>query len=107
LNVVSLGATLGVMTWIFQDGNLSSFLGFTAQPMEVSMTVLMFCIAFGLSMDYEVFVTSRIKELHDQGEDNESAVANGLGHTGHIVSAAALLLAVSFFAFGTAEITFM
>ncbi|NEB10316.1 MMPL family transporter [Streptomyces coelicoflavus] len=107
LNVVSLGATLGVMTWIFQDGNLSSLLGFTAQPMEVSMTVLMFCIAFGLSMDYEVFVTSRIKELHDQGEDNESAVADGLGHTGRIVSAAALLLAVSFFAFGTAKITFM
>ncbi|WP_217161534.1 MMPL family transporter [Streptomyces sp. AC512_CC834] len=107
LNMISLGATLGVMTWIFQDGNLSSLLGFTAQPMEVSMTVLMFCIAFGLSMDYEVFVTSRIKELHDQGEDNESAVANGLGHTGRIVSAAALLLAVSFFAFGTAKITFM
>ena len=107
LNVISLGATLGVMTWIFQEGNFSSLLGFTAQPMEVAMTVLMFCIAFGLSMDYEVFVTSRIKELHDRGEDNESAVANGLGHTGRIVSAAALLLAVSFFAFGTAEITFM
>ncbi|MEF9915644.1 MMPL family transporter [Streptomyces sp. P5-A9] len=107
LNLISLGATLGVMTWIFQDGNLSSFLGFTAQPMEVSMTVLMFCIAFGLSMDYEVFVTSRIKELHDLGEDNESAVANGLGHTGRIVTAAACLLAVSFFAFGTAKVSFM
>ncbi|GGX18617.1 membrane protein [Streptomyces malachitofuscus] len=107
LNAVSLAATLGVMTWIFQDGNLSSLLGFTAQPMEMSMTVLMFCIAFGLSMDYEVFVTSRIKELHDLGEDNRSAVADGLGHTGRIVSAAAFLLAVSFFAFGTAEISFM
>ncbi|MFE9680501.1 MMPL family transporter [Streptomyces sp. NPDC006285] len=107
LNLLSLGATLGVMTWIFQDGNLSSLLGFTAQPMDVSMTVLMFCIAFGLSMDYEVFVTSRIKELHDQGEDNESAVTNGLGHTGRIVSAAACLLAVSFFAFGTAKLSFM
>ncbi|MEW2076364.1 MMPL family transporter [Streptomyces sp. NPDC013433] len=107
LNLISLGATLGVMTWIFQDGNLSSLLGFTAQPMEVAMTVLMFCIAFGLSMDYEVFVTSRIKELHDAGEDNESAVAGGLGHTGRIVSAAACLLAVSFFAFGTSEISFM
>lgn len=107
LNMISLGATLGVMTWIFQDGNLSSLLGFTAQPMEVSMTVLMFCIAFGLSMDYEVFVTSRIKELHDLGEDNESAVTNGLGHTGRIVTAAACLLAVSFFAFGTAELSFM
>jgi RND superfamily putative drug exporter len=107
LNLVSLGATLGVMTWIFQDGHLSSLLGFTAQPMDVSMTVLMFCIAFGLSMDYEVFVTSRIKELHEAGEDNESAVTNGLGHTGRIVSAAACLLAVSFFAFGTAELSFM
>ncbi|MFD8132576.1 MMPL family transporter [Streptomyces mirabilis] len=107
LNVISLAATLGVMTWIFQDGNLSSLLGFTAQPMEMSMTVLMFCIAFGLSMDYEVFVTSRIKELHDLGKDNETAVADGLGHTGRIVSAAAFLLAVSFFAFGTAKISFM
>ncbi|MEU8789234.1 MMPL family transporter [Streptomyces sp. NPDC048643] len=107
LNMISLGATLGVMTWIFQDGHLSSLLGFTAQPMEVSMTVLMFCIAFGLSMDYEVFVTSRIKELHDAGHDNESAVADGLGHTGRIVSAAACLLAVSFFAFGTAQLSFM
>lgn len=107
LNMISLGATLGVMTWIFQDGNLSSLLGFTAQPMDVSMTVLMFCIAFGLSMDYEVFVTSRIKELHDLGENNESAVTNGLGHTGRIVTAAACLLAVSFFAFGTAKLSFM
>ncbi|QDY79478.1 MMPL family transporter [Streptomyces qinzhouensis] len=107
LNLISLGATLGVMTWIFQDGNLSSLLGFTPQPMDVSMTVLMFCVAFGLSMDYEVFVTSRIKELHDLGEDNESAVANGLGRTGRIVTAAAGLLAVSFFAFGTAELSFL
>ncbi|MFC8373374.1 MMPL family transporter [Streptomyces sp. NPDC057239] len=107
LNLISLGATLGVMTWIFQDGNLSSLLGFTAQPMELAMTVLMFCIGFGLSMDYEVFVTSRIKELHDQGADNETAVVNGLGHTGRIVSAAAFLLAVSFFAFGTAKLSFI
>ncbi|WP_369214636.1 MMPL family transporter [Streptomyces flavofungini] len=107
LNAVSLGATIGVMTWIFQDGHLSGLLGFTPQPMETSMTVLMFCVAFGLSMDYEVFVTSRIKELHELGQDNESAVANGLGHTGRIVSAAAALIAVSFFAFGTAEISFM
>ncbi|KAK1185407.1 MMPL family transporter [Streptomyces sp. NBS 14/10] len=107
LNLVSLAATLGVMTWIFQDGNFSSPLGFTAQPMEMTMTVLMFCIAFGLSMDYEVFVTSRIKELHDHGADNETAVVNGLGHTGRIVSAAACLLAVSFFAFGTAKLSFM
>ncbi|MFD4258278.1 MMPL family transporter [Streptomyces sp. NPDC058534] len=107
LNIVSLGAALGVMTWMFQDGHFSDLFGFTPQPMEVSMTLLMFCIAFGLSMDYEVFVTSRIKELHDEGADNETAVVNGLGHTGRIVSAAACLLAVSFFAFGTAGISYM
>ncbi|MGW1990472.1 MMPL family transporter [Embleya sp. NPDC001921] len=107
LNLISLGAALGAMTWIFQDGHMASLLGFTPQPMDTSMTVLMFCIAFGLSMDYEVFVLSRIKELHDLGEGTESAVVNGLGHTGRIVSAAAALLAVSFFAFGTAEVGFM
>ncbi len=89
------------------DGHLSSLLGFTAQPMDVSMTVLMFCVAFGSSMDYEVLVTSRIKELHALGEDNESAVTNGLGHAGRIVTAAACLIAVSFFAFGTAKLSFM
>ncbi|MGA4843752.1 MMPL family transporter [Streptomyces sp. G45] len=107
LNAISLGAALGAMTWIFQDGHLTSLLGVTAQPMDTSMTVLMFCVAFGLSMDYEVFVTSRIKELHDRGEPTGRAVVDGLGHTGRIVSAAACLLAVSFFAFGTAEISFM
>ncbi|MEI5102514.1 MMPL family transporter [Streptomyces sp. PmtG] len=107
LNAVSLGAALGVVTWIFQDGHLTSLLGVTPQPMDTSMTVLMFCIAFGLSMDYEVFVTSRIKELHDLGEGTRTAVVDGLGHTGRVVSAAACLLAVSFFAFGTAEVSFM
>ena len=68
------------------------------------MTVLLFCIAFGLSMDYEVFVTSRIKELHDAGAPTPTtAVTSGLARTGRIVSTAAGLLAVSFFAFGTAQ----
>ncbi|MEV7284901.1 MMPL family transporter [Streptomyces sp. NPDC093252] len=107
LNIVSLGAAIGAMTWIFQDGHLSSLLGFTPQPMDTSMTVLLFCIAFGLSMDYEVFVTSRVKELHDQGETTHTAVVNSLGHTGRIVSAAACLLAVGFFAFATAQVSFM
>ncbi|QQM38784.1 MMPL family transporter [Streptomyces liliifuscus] len=107
LNIISLAAAIGAMTWMFQDGHLSSVLGFTAQPMDTSMTVLLFCIAFGLSMDYEVFVTSRIKELHDDGESTENAVVHGLGHTGKIVSAAACLLAVGFFAFATAKVSFM
>ncbi|SCK32982.1 putative drug exporter of the RND superfamily [Streptomyces sp. WMMB 714] len=107
LNTVSLTASIGAMVWIFQDGHLSSFLGFTEMPMDTSMTVLMFCIVFGLSMDYEVFVTSRIKELHDAGAGNTAAVTRGLSRTGRIVTMAAGLLAVSFFAFGTSEISFL
>lgn len=107
LNAVSLAAAMGVMVWIFQDGHLSGLLGFTPQPMDTAMTVLMFCIAFGLSMDYEVFLTSRIKELHDAGADTATAVTNGLARTGRIVTMAAGLLAVSFFAFGTGEVSFL
>ena len=66
-NALTLGATLGAMVWIFQEGHLSGLLGFTPAPINTSMPVLLFCIAFGLSMDYEVFLISRIKELHDSG----------------------------------------
>jgi RND superfamily putative drug exporter len=69
--------------------------------------VLLFCISFGLSMDYELFLTSRIKELHDQGLSTGAAVRDGLARTGRIVSTAAALLAVSFFAFGTASVSFL
>jgi putative drug exporter of the RND superfamily len=107
LNALSLSATLGVLTWIFQDGHLADWLGVTPRPMDMSMTVLLFCIAFGLSMDYEVFVLSRIKELHDQGMPSAQAVPEGLARTGRIVSTAAGLLAVSFFAFGTSTVSFL
>ncbi|MBA0052285.1 MMPL family transporter [Streptomyces sp. AJS327] len=107
LNTVSLTASVGAMVWIFQEGHLSSLLGFTPTPMDTSMTVLMFCIVFGLSMDYEVFVTSRIKELHDAGADSATAVTGGLSRTGRIVTMAAGLLAVSFFAFGTSQVSFL
>jgi len=107
LNAVSLSAATGAMVWIFQDGHLSSLLGFTPQPMDTSTTVLLFCVTFGLSMDYEVFVTSRMKELHDAGADRTVTVTLGLARTGRIVSMAAGLLAVSFFAFGTSRISFL
>ena len=91
LNLLSLTATFGAMVWIFQDGNLSGLLGFTATgAIDTSMPILMFCIAFGLSMDYEVFLLSRIKEEHDRTGDNDHAVALGLERTGRIVTAAAL-----------------
>jgi putative drug exporter of the RND superfamily len=106
-NALTLGATLGAMVWIFQDGHLSSVLGFTAAPTNTSMPVLLFCIAFGLSMDYEVFLISRVKELHDGGMPTHDAVVHGLARTGRIVSTAAALLAVSFFAFGTSNVSFI
>jgi RND superfamily putative drug exporter len=108
LNFLSLTATFGAMVWIFQDGNLSDPLGFTATgTIDISMPILMFCIAFGLSMDYEVFLLSRIKEEYDQVGDNESSVALGLERTGKIITAAALLLSITFFAFGTSDVSFI
>ncbi|MCB1000241.1 MAG: MMPL family transporter [Acidimicrobiales bacterium] len=108
LNLLSLTATFGAMVWVFQDGNLSGLLGFTATgTIDTSMPILMFCIAFGLSMDYEVFLLSRIKEEHDRTGDNEASVALGLERTGRIVTAAAALLAITFFAFGTSGVSFI
>ena len=108
LNVLSLSATFGAMVWIFQDGNLSGLLDFTATgTIDASTPILMFCVAFGLSMDYEVFLLSRIKEEHDRGADDRRAVALGLERTGRIVTAAALLIAVVFIAFGTSKVTFI
>lgn len=108
LNFLSLTATFGAMVWIFQDGNLSDPLGFTATgTIDISMPILMFCIAFGLSMDYEVFLLSRIKEEYDRVGDNESSVALGLERTGKIITAAALLLSITFFAFGTSDVSFI
>lgn len=106
-NVLGLSATIGVMVLIFQEGWLSDFLGFTPMPLDTSMLMLLFCITFGLSMDYEVFVLSRIKEGFDLGLDQRTAVVNGLSHTGRIVSTAAVLIAVNFFAFGTGGVSFL
>jgi putative drug exporter of the RND superfamily len=106
LNLLSLTATFGAMVWVFQQGNLSGFLDFTATgQLDVSMPILMFCIAFGLSMDYEVFLLSRIKEEYDLHGDNSRAVAAGMEKTGRIITAAAALLAVTFVAFGTSGVT--
>jgi putative drug exporter of the RND superfamily len=107
LNAVTLAATAGFMVWIFQQGHLSAALDFTPLPLDTSMLVLLFCIAFGLSMDYEVIVLSRIKELHDRGADNGTAVTEGLTYSGRIVTTAAALIAVSFFAFGIASVSFL
>ncbi|MFB6784492.1 MMPL family transporter [Streptomyces sp. NPDC056352] len=105
LNLLSLVSILGVTVWIFQDGNLSDALGFTPSPLAVSMPVLVFCIAFGLSMDYEVFLISRIKEHYERSGDLATAVRDGLGASGPVITAAAAILAVSFFAMLTSGVS--
>ena len=108
LNVLSLTATFGAMVWIFQDGHLSGLLDFTATgSLNAAMPILMFCIAFGLSMDYEVMLLSRIKEEHDNGADSVRSVAVGLERTGRIVTAAAVLIAVVMIAFATSRVSFI
>ena len=107
LNVVSLGATVGVLTWVFQDGHLRGLVGdFTVTgTVDTSMMVLIAILAFALSMDYEVFLLSRIKEEHDAGADTEQAVVLGLQRSGRIITAAAALLAVVFAAFVSSGVT--
>jgi RND superfamily putative drug exporter len=108
LNVLSLSAVFGALVWIFQDGDLSGVLDFTATgTLPASTPLLLFCIAFGLSMDYEVFLLSRIKEEHDRTGDNTSSVAIGLERTGRIVTAAAVLISVVFLAFATSRVSFI
>ena len=97
LSMVSLSATFGVMVWIFQEGHLSRLLDFTPTGTLIdTMPILMFCVAFGLSMDYEVFLVSRMKEFHDNGMDNDAAIAGGMQQTGRIITAAALLMSIIF-----------
>ena len=108
LNLLSLSATFGAMVWIFQQGHGAGFLNFTPTgTLDTTTPILMFCVAFGLSMDYEVFLLSRIKEEHDAGADTEHSVAVGLERTGRIVTAAAALLAIVFISFATSHITFI
>ncbi|MFB6511052.1 MMPL family transporter [Streptomyces virginiae] len=106
LNALSLTAMFGAVVWVFQEGNLSGLLSFTATgDIETTLPVLMFCIAFGLSMDYGVFLISRIKEEYDRTGDHESAVRTGLARTGGLITAAAVILAVVMVAIGTSRVT--
>jgi RND superfamily putative drug exporter len=108
LNVLSLTATFGAMVWIFQEGNLSGPLNFTSTgTVDVFTPILMFCIAFGMSMDYEVFLLSRIKEEYDLDRNNEHAVVVGLQKTGRIVTAAALLLTIVFIGIATSDVAIL
>ena len=107
LNILSLGATLGVITWIFVDGHLKWLVGdFTVTgSVDTGSIILVAVVAFGLSMDYEVFLLSRIKEEHDAGRSNVESVATGLQRSARIITAAAGLLAIVFASFMLSGVT--
>ena len=108
MNALSLTATFGVIVWIFQWGHLSGLLRFTPTgSIDPTMPILMLAIIFGLSMDYEVFLLSRIRERYDQTGDNTVAVAAGLQRTGGVITSLALLLIIVVGAFSASGITFI
>lgn len=108
LNILSLSATFGALVWIFQDGHLQNLLNFQSSgSIDGTQPVLIFAIAFGLSMDYEVFLLSRIKERFDELGDNRAAISSGLQRTGWLITSAAMLLAVVLGAFGSSQIIFI
>lgn len=111
LNVLSLTATFGALVWIFQQGHLGAFGTEPTGTITSNMPILMFCIAFGLSMDYEVFLISRIREYYvNSGRtraDNDESVALGVARTGRVITAAAVILSISFAALIAAQVSFM
>jgi trehalose monomycolate/heme transporter len=107
-NLLTLGATFGVVTWIFQYGHLHGLLGFTPTgTIEPSMPILMLAITFGLSMDYEVFLVSRMREQYDLTGDTRQSIVEGLKRTGPIITSAALLLIIVIGSFSASGITFI
>lgn len=109
LNALSLTATFGAMVWIFQEGHLLYLVGdpIVTGSLDITIPILMFCVAFGLSMDYEVFLISRIREEYLRTGDNTRAVAVGLERTGRLITAAAVLIAVVLLAFATSGVTLL
>jgi RND superfamily putative drug exporter len=106
MSVLSLSATFGAIVWVFQYGHGSGLLNFTPTGfIDVTLPVLMFCVAFGLSMDYSMFVLSRIKERYDETADPRASVAYGMERTGGIITAAALILAIVLIAIGSSHVT--
>jgi len=104
MNILSIGASFGALVWIFQLGHLSGLLNFTAAPLDPSVPVLLFCIVFGLSMDYEVLLISRIQEEYRRTGDTTQAVANGLEKSGRLITGAAAIMVAVFLAFGLADV---
>ncbi len=105
MNTLSIVASFGALVWIFQDGNLSALFGFAPLGfVETTQPVILFCVLFGLSMDYEVFLLTRMKEIWDRTGDNIEAVAGGMERSGRIVTSAALIVVVVAGSFAFADI---
>ncbi len=107
MNVLSVSASFGVLVWIFQEGNGAELLNFTPQPIDPTTPVMIFAILFGLSMDYEVLMLSRIHEEWERTKDNTKAVAVGLQKSGRIITSAALVMITVFSAFGISSVVLM
>ncbi len=103
MNCLSVTASYGALVWIFQDGHLKEVLGFTPGPIEPVIPLIMFCVLFGLSMDYEVLLLSRTHEEFERTRDNDRAVVASLAATGRLITGAALIMATVFFGFGVAR----
>jgi uncharacterized membrane protein YdfJ with MMPL/SSD domain len=108
MNLLTLSAAFGLLVLVFQDGRLESLLAYDSQgALESTQPILLFCVAFGLSTDYGVFLLTRIKEARDDGLEDREAVAVGLERTGRIVTYAALLFCIAIGAFATSEVVFI
>jgi putative drug exporter of the RND superfamily len=103
MNGLSVTASYGALVWIFQEGHLKDLLGFTPAPVEPVIPLIMFCVLFGLSMDYEVLLLSRTHEEYQRTGDNDRAVVDALASTGRLITGAALIMATVFFGFGAAR----
>ncbi|OLC56695.1 MAG: hypothetical protein AUH85_05545 [Chloroflexi bacterium 13_1_40CM_4_68_4] len=104
MNLLSISASFGALVWIFEDGHLATQLGFTPQSLDPTIPVILFCIVFGLSMDYEVFLLSRMQEEWRRTRDNQHAVAEGLERSGRLVTGAAAIMLGVFSAFALADV---
>ena len=103
MNLLSISASYGALVWIFQEGHLSTWLDFTPGPIQTATPLIMFCFVFGLSMDYEVLLLSRVREEYERSGDTAHAVADALESTGRLITGAAAIMAAVFFGFATAR----
>jgi RND superfamily putative drug exporter len=104
MNLFSIAASFGALVWIFEQGHFSTLLNFTPQSLDPTVPVILFCIVFGLSMDYEVLLLSRIQEEYQRTGDNTGAVAEGLERSGRLITAAALIMVAVFIGFALADV---